>query len=134
MAYISTERVAAIRKELKTKYADFKFSITKRDHSTVCIVILEAPVLMTGKKYESVNVYYIADSYTGQAKEVLQGIYSICSQGVTWYETGDYGNQPSHYIDISIGQYDKPFRYLIKGANGKPLAAVRAVTIKKAAA
>lgn len=117
MAYISTERVAEIRKELKTKYPDFKFSITKRDYSTVCIVILEAPVLMTAKKYESVNVYYIKDNHEGEAGKILFDIYSICSIGVKWNETGDYGNQPSFYIDISIGQYDKPFKYIIKGTN-----------------
>lgn len=43
MAYISTEEVKAIRTALKTEFPYVKFSVTKEHHSSVNIVVLEAP-------------------------------------------------------------------------------------------
>lgn len=115
MSYISnTERVAKIREKLKSEFPNYKFSITKEGNG-VRIRILEAPVNyfegQPDKQYIQVNNYYISSSWEGQARTDLMRINEIASEGVRYYETGDYGNQPDFYVWISIGGYDKPFVY-----------------------
>lgn len=110
MGYITSERVKEIRNELKTLFPAFKFSITREHYSTVHIAIIEAPFSMTEKEYETVNIYHISSRENSPAKDVLEKVLSIAQSGVKYYETGDYGTQPSFYVDITIGKWDKPFK------------------------
>lgn len=92
------ERVAQIRAKLKEKYPYIKFSITKDGYNGVNIRILEAPI-------------DFSDEENPKAKETLKDIKNIASEGVTYRETGDYGNQPDFYVWVRVGSYDKPFVY-----------------------
>lgn len=109
MGYISTEKVKEIRNELKKQFPTTKMSVKRRHHSGVQITILSSPIKLTEEDYQQVNHYYINDYFEGQAREVLSKINDIASTGVSYRETGDYGTQPSHYVWISIGDYDRPF-------------------------
>lgn len=115
-----SERVSQIREKIKKEFPDFKFSITKKDNG-VRIAILSAPInLLEGteneRKYTSVNNFYIDEHYKDypEVRDALKKIDSIASEGVTYHETGDYGRQPNFYVDITIGQWDKPFEYIPK--------------------
>lgn len=110
MSYISTEQVKEIRQTLKKQFPKTKFSITRENYSGVAIRIIKSNVNFQ-KEYQQVNQYYIAEHYTGAERELLLGIYEIASAGTTYRETGDYGSQPSHYVWITIGSWDKPFIY-----------------------
>lgn len=123
MAYLSAERVKEIRTQLKKEFPSFKFSITRDNWSGIKISILESNVdfNLGESTYKQVNEYYIERSYTGQAKEVLMRILSIAHEGVTYHETGDYGNQPSFYVSINIGQWDKPYKQIGKEVLGMPM-------------
>lgn len=125
MAYITTERVAEIRKELKSLFPHFKFSVSRPDHSTVKIKILEAPMMLTDKPYENVNVYHVNSIEDAEKRSIMEIIVGIASQGVKYHETGDYGTQPSHYSDVSIGYWNEPFRMVVKNSKGKPVAAFK---------
>lgn len=111
MSYISTQQVKEIRNELKKQFPTTKMSVTRRHHSGVQITILSSPIKLIDKKYQSVNHYYINETFQGPAAEVLSKINDIASTGVTYRETGDYGTQPSHYVTISIGDYERPFEH-----------------------
>lgn len=111
MGYLSAERVKEIRTQLKKEFTGFKFSVTRSHYSGVRIVILEAPIKMTDSAYVQVNEYYIESNYEGQAREILLRIRDIANNGVTYNETADYGTQPSFYIWINIGDWNKPFKY-----------------------
>lgn len=113
MAYISTERVSEIRKEIKKLFPEFKFSIRRDDYSGVIIDILEAPMMLTDQYYQSINPYYIKGLPEFQQK-FIQPIHDIAAAGREFYETGDYGTQPSHYVYISIGNYNNPFKMVVK--------------------
>lgn len=112
MPYITTERVKEIRNEIKKALPEYKFSIRCRDYSSVDISIVSGP-LDFGTEYSQVNHYYIKDHYQGEAERVLLVIKQIASAGVyTEVVDGDYGSVPSHYVNISIGQWDKPYKQL----------------------
>jgi hypothetical protein len=117
MGYITTERVKEIRNKIKQGFPKFKFSITREHHSTVNIDILESPIDLLPdkeKKYEQVNCYYIREHYENypEIKDILLKINDIANDGVKYHETGDYGFQPSFYVNISIGRWDKPLKIL----------------------
>jgi hypothetical protein len=115
MPYITTERVAEIRAELKKEFPDFKFSITRENYSGINIVIMEAPIDFNpickhGEGYSQVNVYWLKEIQHQEIKEALLKIYSIANSGNrTITEDSDYGNVPAFYVWLHIGKYDKPF-------------------------
>jgi len=116
MPYITTERVAQIRKELKATFPTIKFSVTREHHSSVNVVIMEAPfnMLPEGEKsYEIINHFYIKEQHkdTPQKCEILLRVYEIMNAGNgTLVNDGDYGNVPRFYTHISIGKWDRPFK------------------------
>lgn len=132
-----SERVSEIREKIKKEFPDFKFSVTKKDNG-VRIAILSAPInLLEGeeneRKYISVNNFYIDEHYKDypEVRDVLKKIDSIASEGVTYHETGDYGRQPTFYVDITIGQWDKPFEYIPKKSKRSSEKATSSAPAKK---
>jgi hypothetical protein len=111
MSYISTQQVKEIRTELKALFPKTKFSICREHYSGVRIEILKSDVNFE-TSYNQVNTYYIAEHFEGAQREMLLKIYEIASRGTTWFETGDYGTQPSHYVWMTIGAYDKNFQHI----------------------
>ncbi len=108
-----TEKVSEIRSQLKKEFPDSKISVTKRHHNGVSIKIMAAPMdLLEGKSQDrrAVNHYYIKENYSEPVAKYLQRIADIASNQVsTTYETADYGNQPDFYVNIEIGDFEKPF-------------------------
>ncbi len=121
MGYISTERVAEIRNELKATFPNFKFRCYREHHSTINVVIVSAPIQFISPEnvQNSLNKGYVqANHYGGfksqfahspEAIEALEKIQAIITKGQKHYETGDYGMQPNFYEHIYIGEYNKPF-------------------------
>lgn len=116
MGYITTEQVQKIRTDLKTSFPEFKFSVVRRDYSSVNVIILSAPVELRtdiNNKYESVNLYWLESHYEEYPAilEVLRKISDIMDQfqGAP-YETADYGSQPTYYTNLSIGNWEKTFQ------------------------
>jgi hypothetical protein len=105
----TTERVKAIRNELKNVLPAYKFSVTKRHWNGVDIKIISGPAKLTEQEYENVNIYYINERPEGVSKNVLNIVNSIASEGITYRETGDYGTQPDFYVHVKIGDYNKPY-------------------------
>ena len=106
----TTQKVAEIRKELKSTFPKFKFSIVKNDYNAMSVYILSAPYQMTEQNYEQVNEYYIEQHYDGQKRNDLLKIKEIMTRDVSYRETGDYGTQPDFYTYINIGKWDRPFQ------------------------
>jgi hypothetical protein len=106
----TTQKVKEIRTALKNEFPALKFSITKRDYNSMYITILSGNVDFD-TTYSQVNNYWFEEHYTGQALETLKRIFDIANNmaDITYRETGDYGNQPSFYIYVSIGDWNKPY-------------------------
>ena len=112
MPYITSEKVAEKRKEIKKAFPNWKFSITRKHHSTLKVVILEADIKLTEEKNISVNHYYVAEHYAHntEVRDALQSILDIMMRGKEIVSVdGDYGNIPNYYVDLDIGEWDKPF-------------------------
>ncbi len=138
MGYITTERVAEIRSELKATFPDFTFRCYREHSSTVNVVIVSAPIQFLSHEQQAKG-YVQANHYGGfksqfghcpEAVEALDKIQAIITKGQTHYETGDYGMQPSFYEHIYIGEYNKPFVLTQTPAPGNPLTVATGATIR----
>lgn len=118
MAYITKEQVAKRRELIKSKFPaskGWKFSIVNENGSTISVSIIESPIDFTeqldGRSYMQVNVYYIKEHFTGEAKDVLLAIRDICNEGN--FDKSDISTDYHHvgwYTSINIGKWDKPFK------------------------
>lgn len=108
MAYISTQEVKEIRTALKAEFPNVKFSIKREHYSGVRIAILSSEIDF-GMVYKNVNEFYIKENYSADESKFLSKVYEIASKGTTYYETGDYGTQPSHYVWMTIGAFEKNY-------------------------
>jgi hypothetical protein len=113
--------VAKIRSELTSTFPDFNFRCYRDHHSTINIIIVSAPIdLLTFEEkqrgYVQISHCNIKERYSDRPEvlEVLLKIQAICTKGQTYHETGDYGMQPSFYECIFIGEYNKPWYFLMR--------------------
>jgi len=126
MPYITTDHVARIRKEIKTAFPDFKFSIRREHHSSVRITILSAPIqLLVGLRdirtneieypqrgYTTVNHFYVKEHYKDhpEVRDVLLKIVDIMmKENKEESYDSDYGYIPEYYCHLQIGEWNKPF-------------------------
>jgi len=127
MAYISAEDVKSIRTEIRKQYPSkegWKFSVRKLHSSEISVSILTAPINLDPKGigHDSVNDFYIAETYkdSPEIRDVLLNIKNIIETVKVNYDSNandpyaDYANY-NYFIDISIGEWDKPFKQVIVG-------------------
>ncbi len=115
MAYVSTEdkkeRSVGIKKVLK-KYG-MKGTIARSStKSGIVVNIKSGPIDFDMQdEYEDVNVYHIDRDYKGTAKNFLSELLSAM-EGPNYYNKDDWQVDHfdrSHYTDINIGTYNKPY-------------------------
>jgi hypothetical protein len=116
MPHISTERVKEIRNQLKKEFPDVKFSVTRKHYSSVRIAILRSKFDfdLEGRSYLSINPYYVRKHWPiKEQADFLQRIVDVASTGNEIESVdGDYGNIPTFYYDVLIGEFDKPYSHV----------------------
>ena len=117
MPYISSEAVKEKRNALKKAFPEYKISVTGRHHSSIYVSFLSGPIEMitnpfNGSRCESVNQFYIKEHYEGfpEVRDILLKTYEIVNKnnGEEVYD-GDYGSVPNFYVNISVGDYERPY-------------------------
>lgn len=115
MPYISTSEVKTIREELKRTFPQFKFSIVRKDYSSINVSIMEGPLDFGDT--ESVNHFWIEQHYGDNptVRDFLLKMDSILglNQRELVYD-GDYGSVPNYYYSIRVGKWDKPYKLKTK--------------------
>ena len=117
MAYVSQEMKkelsVGIKKVLK-KYG-MKGNIGVKNHMSLYVDVMEGPIdfdFSHGEGYSQVNTYWIDDHYKGIAKQFLNELLAEM-KGKNYYNNDnamiDYFDR-SHYIDINIGKWNKPYK------------------------
>jgi hypothetical protein len=117
MAYISTEQVKSIRDQIKNAYPNYKWSISRRHHSTVAIVLQESDLPIVG--YQDVNPYWFktSEKLDDKTKAVFTKVLAICNSVERCYDrnagdmSADYGDS-TYFIDLDIGKWDKPHKII----------------------
>jgi hypothetical protein len=111
MAYYNQEMKRAAAPQIRAllnKYG-MKGSLSVRNHSTVVLTLGAGPIDFDGE-YQQVNVYWIADHYTGVAREFLLEAHRILMVGnhnnsdiqTDYFDVG-------WYVDIHVGRWDRPY-------------------------
>ena len=126
MAYITTEEVAEIRKELKETLGPkgFKFSVRKRHHMAVAVTITAGPadfsrlLAKENMAYAQINPYHT--EFYGEHAELFETIIAIiksapakATDGRAWYDKSDSQTDyfdTAFYINLNVGDFEKPYR------------------------
>ena len=117
MAYMSQDQKKEIHANLKNIMPkDWKWSLKVRNHSTIVLTIRKAPINLLPKDcddgYRDLNEYYIKDAYKDNDK-----LSSIFSKIIDCLNLNNHDNSDvmtdyfdvGHYIDLRIGEWNKPF-------------------------
>lgn len=115
MAFISTQKVAEIRSNLKKEFPNIKFSVVRRNYSAVDVTILKSPYdfrpdSLKDREYLSVNTYWFQD-HGYKHQNILKRIIEIANEGnhnnsdvmTDYFDVG-------WYFDLNLGQWNKPFQ------------------------
>ena len=138
MAYVSQEMKAKLAPAIKAicKKYGIKATIAVRNHSTLVLNIKQGSIdfienyiktdadkpyankmsqdqidYIRNRKCLDVNTYWVKDHYSGKAKEFLTAMIAAM-EGPDFFNEDDAQTDyfhRSHYIDINIGQWDKPY-------------------------
>lgn len=121
MPSISTQQVKEKRQAIKKLLGkEWKVSVRRERGSTISVALLSGPLEYPhqNSKYCQVNDYYIDRHYREQPEwlEILNAINDICRGDMSGgFHDSDYGYVPGHYVDISIGQWDRPYTQKVNG-------------------
>lgn len=117
MPYISTEKVSEIRKAIKAEFPTYKFSITKDNHSSIIVAIMESPMNLE-MDHKQLNHKWMKDhGYSEELIAVVNKLVQIINskeeQRELTYDS-DYGSVPTFYINIHIGKWNQAYKQVIK--------------------
>ncbi len=131
MAYIKTEEVREIRKELKKQFPSWKFSVRRSSgQHAVDIHILKGIVdfwkdFTTSDwsvHYKPVNDFFIGSDWSEANAKELNKIIKIIKTapakakgGREWYDKSDSRFDifdTAFYIHLQVGNYDKPYEVI----------------------
>ena len=124
MAYVSKQDKAELAPAIKAvlnKY-DMKGSISVRHHSTLVVKIKQGAIdfadhFTHGEGYIQVNEYWIDQHYAGIHRAFLNELLAAM-KGPKYFNEDDsmtdYFHR-SHYTDINIGAWNKPYAF-VKGS------------------
>lgn len=134
MAYMSQENKAVLAKEIaKVMPPTWKYSLKIRHHSTLVLTIRQADVDLIkenfvsqtrdgGKvEYISLNEYNLQGHYSGKLLKIFESIKGAMMVGN--HDRSDIQSDyfdVGWYIDIHIGGFEKPFRYVHTRPAGMP--------------
>ena len=134
MAYISTQEVAAIRKELKAQLPQYKFSVTKQHHSSVTVAFMKGPAFAeytyfdryAGEEkegvlegHEQLNHYHAEKFYGEENAAIINKVEEIIKTapvkagGREWYDDSDSQTDyfdTAFYLSIHVGKWDTPYQ------------------------
>jgi hypothetical protein len=118
MAYVSKDDKARLAPGIKAvlKKYNMKGSIGVRHHSTLVVKVATGAIdfsdyFVHGDEYADVNVYWIDKHYNGVARDFLNELLDAM-KGTKYFNNDDamtdYFSR-SHYTDINVGQWNKPY-------------------------
>jgi hypothetical protein len=125
MAYVSQEDKTKLTPAIKAvldKY-DMKGTISIRNHMSLVVTVKSGPIDFGGDN-TNVNLYWIDQNYSGAARDFLNELHRAM-MGPDWFCDDDVQTDyfhRSHYCDIHIGRWDKPYVLTSDKVNKETLA------------
>lgn len=121
MAWMNQEKKAKIAAALKKVMPkDWKYSLAVRNNSTICLTIAAAPVDLiaacknkceTVRTHLTLNECYLERAFDGEILTALTAAKDALN--LDNFDKSDIQTDyfhVGHYIEISLGRWDKPFK------------------------
>ena len=125
--YKSTKEIAAeIRQELKVRYPEAKFSVSKQSFSmgsSISVVLMSAPFealeanqpyTSDGRNHAQLNEYQLVDSYRKEERNSNGAILTVAGwrlmrEVVVYLNSLKWFDTRYSFLHLEIGKWDKPF-------------------------
>lgn len=135
MAYINKEQKKEIADLLKKEFGTnakkrgFKYSLSIKNYSTICMKISAGTVdfinnkrEVTGSSRDHIDIFGCCrtdfdDMFSGEALKIIEKAAKILNKDN--FDKSDHMtdyHHVGHYVDIQIGDYDKPYKLETKEA------------------
>lgn len=114
MAYMNQEKKKVISEVLKIALKDYpsvKFSLSVHDHSSIRCRIKSGPKCLLENGVGGINHYFIDSNFKeAESVKILNCIKDALNKG-NFDESDSQADYfcVGHYIDISIGSFEKPY-------------------------
>ena len=108
------EKAKELRKVLKTRFPDCKFSVIS-DYNSLRVALLSSFVCFEGITHQQGLNYHYQRTFENESNEyvlceqITNTILEILPQH-TIDENPDYGSIPNYYLRFDLGQWDKPYQ------------------------
>ena len=127
MAYIDAKDVAAIRKELKKVFPEFKFGVRKNDTYNVRVTVQRGPIdfskIIKSYGYTNINPYHTGmygehSKFFDKVIEVIKTAPAAgngYNSGRGWYDNSDARVDyfdTAYYMSINVGDWNKPYTHV----------------------
>lgn len=119
MAYITTEQVSQVRKEIKEAFGkEFKFSVTRQNYSSIDIALMKSPFEFAfnseyaqEKQYAQLNHFHLDnEGFTQEQVDMFKKVTEIAMKGN--FDKSDSQTDYFHvgwYFHLAIGKWNKPY-------------------------
>jgi len=113
MAYVSQEFKREVAPQIRAvlKKYGMRGTVSVRNHSTLAVTLTEGAIDFP-RPYMQVNHYWIDEHYEGTARDFLTELLAAM-RGPNYYDHSDIQTDyfcVSHYTDIDVGRYNRPYR------------------------
>jgi len=122
MAYISANEVAAIRKELKAQFPEFRFGVRKGSGSlSVDVTVKSGPTdfsdIFHNVGYGQINHHWLCNygkhqAFFEQIMRIVKIAPGTVPGGRRWFDESDAMTDYFHtafYIHLSVGSWNQPY-------------------------
>jgi len=115
MAYVSQEMKKELAPQIKAvlKKYGMKGTISVQNHMSLVVTLSEGVInFETDRDNFQVNPYWVKEHYTGAARDFLVELVDAM-RGPKFYDNSDIMTDyfdVSHYIDINVGRWNKPYK------------------------
>jgi len=122
MAYISANEVAAIRKELKAQFPEFRFGVRKGSGSlSVDVTVKSGPTdfsdIFHNVGHGQINHHWLCNygkhqAFFEQIMRIIKIAPSTVAGGRRWFDESDAMTDYFHtafYIHLEVGDWNRPY-------------------------
>jgi len=122
MAFVSQDKKKELAPQIKSvlKKYGMKGTIAVRNHMSLVVTLTEGVIdFEVDRDNFQVNPYWVSKHHTGVARDFLVELVDAM-RGKDFYDNTDIMTDyfdVSHYIDIDVGRWNKPYRVVSEKVN-----------------
>lgn len=116
MAYIDAEKTKKIRNAIKAAFPGFKFSVSKKDFSSLHVSVMAGP--LDFGDLGTINEFHVDSYKESHGEEIhafLKKLIDLIKTEGEWFDKSDSMTDYFHtafYMHVRIGKWNRPYQQI----------------------